>query len=70
MAGRRPRPVLPTSAPKELDRFGAITVDCAPMAIVIDEMYREPIEALRRRLDFLGLEPAVVYVEQVDGTTR
>ena len=32
-------------------------------------MYREPIEALRRRLDFLDLDPTVVYAEQVDGTT-
>ncbi len=67
--GAVPVPCFPPLRPKELDRFGAITVDCAPMAIVIDEMYREPIESLRRRLDFLGLEPAVVYVEQVDGTT-
>ena len=32
-------------------------------------MYREPIEALRRRLDSVGLEPTIVYVEQVDDTT-
>jgi acyl-CoA synthetase (AMP-forming)/AMP-acid ligase II len=64
--GAIPVPCFPPLRTKELDRFGAIAVDCAPTAIVIDEMYREPIEALRPRLESVGLEPAVVYVEQVD----
>ncbi len=64
--GAIPVPCFPPLRPKELDRFRAITVDCAPTAIVIDEMYRAPIEALRGRLESVGLEPAVVYVEQVD----
>ena len=45
--GAVPVPCFPPLRPKELDRFHAITVDCAPKGIVIDEMYREPIEALR-----------------------
>jgi len=64
--GAIPVPCFPPLRTKELDRFGAIAVDCAPAAIVIDEMYREAIQALRRRLESVGLEPAVVYVEQVD----
>jgi acyl-CoA synthetase (AMP-forming)/AMP-acid ligase II len=67
--GAIPVPCFPPLRPKELDRFGAITVDCAPTGIVIDEMYREPIERLRGRLESVGLEPAVVYVEQVGNTT-
>jgi acyl-CoA synthetase (AMP-forming)/AMP-acid ligase II len=66
--GAIPVPCFPPLRTKELDRFGAIAVDCAPTAIVIDGMYREPIEALRGRLESVGLEPAVVYVEQVDDT--
>jgi acyl-CoA synthetase (AMP-forming)/AMP-acid ligase II len=66
--GAIPVPCFPPLRTKELDRFAAITVDCAPTAIVIDEMYREPIEALRPRLESVGLEPAVVYVGQVDDT--
>jgi acyl-CoA synthetase (AMP-forming)/AMP-acid ligase II len=65
--GAIPVPCFPPLRSKELDRFGAITVDCAPTAIVIDEMYRESIDALRRRLDSRCLEPVVVYVEDVDG---
>lgn len=64
--GAIPVPCFPPLRTKELDRFGAITVDCAPTAIVIDEMYRERLEALRRRFESVGLEPAAVYVEQVD----
>lgn len=30
--------------PKELSRFHAITVDCLPTAIVIDEMYQQTLE--------------------------
>ena len=39
--GAIPVPCFPPLRPKELDRFHAITVDCAPKGIVIDEMYRE-----------------------------
>jgi acyl-CoA synthetase (AMP-forming)/AMP-acid ligase II len=68
--GAIPVPCFPPLRPKELDRFGAITVDCAPAAIVIDEMYRASIEALRRRLDSLGLDPVVVYVKELDGAAN
>jgi acyl-CoA synthetase (AMP-forming)/AMP-acid ligase II len=64
--GAIPVPCFPPLRTKELDRFGAIAVDCAPTAIIIDGMYREPIETLRPRLESVGLEPVVVYVEQVD----
>jgi acyl-CoA synthetase (AMP-forming)/AMP-acid ligase II len=67
--GAIPVPCFPPLRTKELDRFGAIAVDCAPAAIVIDGMYREQIEALRGRLGSVGLEPAVVYVEHVGGAT-
>ena len=38
--GAVPVPCFPPLRAKELDRFHAITVDCAPTGIVIDEMYR------------------------------
>ena len=63
--GAVPVPCFPPLRPKELDRFHAITVDCAPKAILIDEMYREPIEALQVRLQSSDLEPVVVFTEQV-----
>ncbi len=66
--GAVPVPCFPPLRSKELDRFHAITVDCAPKAIVIDQMYREPIEALQVRLQSSNLEPAVVYAEQVPET--
>ena len=65
--GAVPVPCFPPLRPKELDRFHAITVDCEPKGIVIDEMYREPIEALQRRLESSNLEPIVVYAEHVAG---
>jgi acyl-CoA synthetase (AMP-forming)/AMP-acid ligase II len=65
--GAVPVPCFPPLRPKELDRFHAITVDCAPKAIVIDEMYRQQIEALQLRLESSELAPVVVYAEQVDG---
>lgn len=63
--GAIPVPCFPPLRPKELDRFHAITVDCAPTGIVIDEMYREQIEALQHRLESSDLEPVVVYAEHV-----
>ena len=63
--GAVPVPCFPPLRSKELDRFHAITVDCAPRAILIDEMFRDPIEALQVRLQSSNLEPAVVYTEHV-----
>jgi acyl-CoA synthetase (AMP-forming)/AMP-acid ligase II len=63
--GAIPVPSFPPLRAKELDRFHAITVDCSPTGIVIDEMYRGPIEALRDRLESCDLEPVVVFTEQV-----
>ena len=37
--GAVPVPCFPPLRPKELDRFLAILLDCAPDAIVIEEMY-------------------------------
>ena len=51
--GAIPVPCFPPLRPKELDRFHAITVDCSPKGIVIDEMYRGQMEALRGRLNIL-----------------
>ena len=61
LLGAVPVPCFPPLRPKELDRFHAITLDCSPQAIVIDEMYREQMGALRDRLKSSDLEPAVVY---------
>jgi acyl-CoA synthetase (AMP-forming)/AMP-acid ligase II len=66
--GAVPVPCFPPLRPKELDRFGAITVDCAPAAIVIDAMYRPTMEALQERLRPAGLDPALCYTD--DLTTR
>jgi acyl-CoA synthetase (AMP-forming)/AMP-acid ligase II len=60
-------PCFPPLRPKELDRFHAITVDCAPKGIVIDDMFREPIEALRTRLEVSNLDPVVVYTGHAAG---
>jgi acyl-CoA synthetase (AMP-forming)/AMP-acid ligase II len=65
--GAIPVPCFPPLRPKELDRFHAITVDCSPKGIVIDEMYRGQIEALRGRLKSSNLEPVVVYAENGAG---
>jgi acyl-CoA synthetase (AMP-forming)/AMP-acid ligase II len=65
--GAVPVPCFPPLRPKELDRFHAITVDCAPKGIVIDEMYREQIQALQRRLESTEFEPVVVYADHVAG---
>ena len=65
--GAIPVPCFPPVRPKELGRFHAITRDCSPAGIVIDEMYREPVGALRDRLKSADLEPVVVYTEQFTG---
>ncbi len=61
--GAVPVPCFPPLRPKELDRFRAITLDCSPKGIVIDEMYREQMAALHGLLEFSGLDPVVVYPE-------
>ena len=63
--GAVPVPCFPPLRPKELDRFHAITVDCAPAAIVIDAMYRGTMEALQERLRPAGLDPALCYTEDL-----
>jgi len=65
--GAIPVPCFPPLRTKELGRFLAITIDCAPRGIVINEMYREPIEELRIRLKSSNLEPVVIYAEEVAG---
>lgn len=66
--GAVPVPCFPPLRAKELDRFAAITVDCGPAAVVIDEMYRGPIDVLCGRLRSLGVAPTVVYAEHVADT--
>ena len=61
--GAIPVPCFPPLRPKELDRFHAITLDCSPEAIVIDEMYRGQMEALRGRLEPSNLAPVVACAE-------
>ena len=61
--GAIPVPCFPPLRPKELDRFHAITVDCSPEGIVIDEMYHGQMEALRGRLKSSNLDPVVIYAE-------
>ena len=67
LLGAVPVPCFPPLRPKELDRFHAITLDCSPQAIVIDEMYREQMGALRDRLKSSDLEPGVVYAGHAAG---
>jgi acyl-CoA synthetase (AMP-forming)/AMP-acid ligase II len=65
MSGAVPVPCFPPLRPKELDRFLAIMVDCAPQAIVIDAMYRDQMDALKDRLVSANLDPAILYVEDL-----
>jgi acyl-CoA synthetase (AMP-forming)/AMP-acid ligase II len=65
LLGAVPVPCFPPLRAKELDRFHAITVDCAPTGIVIDEMYRESVESLRERLQASDLAPVLVYADQL-----
>ena len=61
--GAIPVPCFPPLRSKELDRFHAITLDCSPKGIVVDEMYRGQMDALRGRLTSPDLQPVVVYAE-------
>ena len=63
--GAVPVPSFPPLRPRELDRFEAITVDCAPDAIVIDAMYRPTMETLQERLRTVGLDPVLCYPEEL-----
>jgi acyl-CoA synthetase (AMP-forming)/AMP-acid ligase II len=65
--GAIPVPCFPPVRPKELGRFHAITRDCSPAGIIIDEMYREQVGALRDCLKTADVEPVVVYAEHVTG---
>jgi len=67
--GAIPVPCFPPLRPKELSRFHAITRDCSPTAIVIDEMYREQVGALLGCLKSANLEPVVVYPQRVPAGT-
>ena len=66
MLGAVPVPSFPPLRPKELDRFHAIVLDCAPNAIVIDAMYDAQIEALLRRLACVDIHPVICFVEDMD----
>jgi acyl-CoA synthetase (AMP-forming)/AMP-acid ligase II len=63
--GATPVPCFPPLRAREIDRFHAITVDCAPDAIVIDAMYRGTMETLQERLRPAGLDPALCYPEDL-----
>jgi acyl-CoA synthetase (AMP-forming)/AMP-acid ligase II len=62
--GAVPVPCFPPLRTKDFDRFLEITADCRPAGIVIDEMYRNQVEALQGRLESAGLTPIVVYADQ------
>ena len=66
MLGAVPVPSFPPLRPKELDRFHAIVLDCAPHAIVIDAMYDAQVEALLRRLACVDIHPLICYVDELD----
>jgi acyl-CoA synthetase (AMP-forming)/AMP-acid ligase II len=66
MLGAVPVPCFPPLRPKELDRFHAIVLDCAPHAIVIDAMYDAQVEALLRRLTCVDIHPLICFVEDLD----
>jgi acyl-CoA synthetase (AMP-forming)/AMP-acid ligase II len=59
--GAIPVPCFPPLRPKELSRFRAISLDSAAAAIVIDEVYRQPMRELRSQLRACELAPAVLY---------
>ena len=63
--GAVPVPSFPPLRSKELDRFQAITVDCAAEGILIDAMYRPTMEALQERLRVAGLDPALCHPEDL-----
>jgi len=63
--GAVPVPCFPPLRPKELHRFRAISFDSAAAAIVIDEMYRQPMRELQSQLRACELAPAVLYVSEL-----
>jgi acyl-CoA synthetase (AMP-forming)/AMP-acid ligase II len=63
--GAIPVPCFPPFRPKELGRFYAIARDCLPAGIIIDEMYRERVGALRDCLKSSDDKPVIVYSEQM-----
>jgi acyl-CoA synthetase (AMP-forming)/AMP-acid ligase II len=64
--GAVPVPCFPPLRPKELDRFHAILLDCAPDAIVIDAMYDAQVEALQRGLACVDIDPLICYIDELD----
>ncbi len=66
MLGAVPVPCFPPLRPKELDRFQAIVLDCAPHAIVIDAMYDFQIDTLQRRLALVDVYPSICFVDDLD----
>ena len=66
MLGAVPVPCFPPLRSKELDRFHAIVLDCAPHTIVIDAMYDAQVEALLRRLACVDIHPLICYVDELD----
>jgi acyl-CoA synthetase (AMP-forming)/AMP-acid ligase II len=60
-AGAVPVPCFPPLRAKEMDRFAAITVDCAPAAIVIDEMFGGAVA---------DLHDLIVYPEHVENDSE
>jgi acyl-CoA synthetase (AMP-forming)/AMP-acid ligase II len=65
LLGAVPVPSFPPLRPRELDRFHAITLDCAPDAIVIDAMFAATMQTLQERLRPAGLDPALCYPEDL-----
>ena len=65
LLGAVPVPSFPPLRPRELDRFHAITVDCAPDAIVIDAMFSATMETLQERLRPAGLDPQLCYPDEL-----
>jgi acyl-CoA synthetase (AMP-forming)/AMP-acid ligase II len=65
--GAVPVPCFPPMRARELARFHAITLDCAPDAIVIDAVFRGAMEELQERLRPAGLEPAYCYLQELTG---
>lgn len=65
--GAVPVPCFPPLRARELARLQAITLDCAPDAIVIDAMFRGSMEELRECLRPASLEPALCYLNELTG---
>jgi acyl-CoA synthetase (AMP-forming)/AMP-acid ligase II len=66
MLGAVPVPCFPPLRAKELDRFQAIVLDCDPHAIVIDAMYDDQVDTLRRRLACVDIDPLIFYVDELN----